>query len=280
LVKENQHVKAGEPIARLRSVEAEQQVQMAQSAVDEAKVRLEQAQRAPTNQSLLIGQQEQAVAGALSKVEGQRRQANKLKNLNDSSSVSPETFLTAKDQLQAAEALLKAEELKLSQLKLQNPQETIRLAEAGLRAAQGQLQLAKEQLHNHTLWAPQSGSILRVLISPGQIWGPSAEQPAVWFCPDKPRIIRCEINQRFARRVQQGQSATVYDDVDETKLGTGVVERVSLWISHRRSLIDEPLQRNDVRTLECLVQFRPDDGGGLRIGERVRVVIQTAAPAK
>ena len=133
-----------------------------------------------------------------------------------------------------------------------------RSAEAGLRSADGQLQLAREQLYNQSLRAPADGSILRVLVSPGQIWGPSAEQPAVWFCPDKPRIIRCEINQRFSRRVRQGQSATIYDDVDETRLGTGVVERCSLWISHRRSLIDEPLQRNDVRTLECVVQFKPE----------------------
>jgi hypothetical protein len=56
----------------------------------------------------------------------------------------------------------------------------------------------------------------------------------------------------------------------------GRVIRVSDWYTHRRSILQEPFQLNDVRTLECLIAL--DRGQQpLRIGQRVRVTITTVA---
>ena len=57
----------------------------------------------------------------------------------------------------------------------------------------------------------------------------------------------------------------------------GHVERVARWYSQRRSVMHEPFQLRDVRTVECLVVL--DDGQPrLRIGQRVRVLIGAARP--
>jgi hypothetical protein len=49
--------------------------------------------------------------------------------------------------------------------------------------------------------------------------------------------------------------------------------RVSDWFTQRRSMLQEPFQYNDVRTLECIVYLDPGSGP-VRIGQRVRVTIK------
>jgi len=56
----------------------------------------------------------------------------------------------------------------------------------------------------------------------------------------------------------------------------GKVLRVSDWCTHRRSMLQEPLQFNDVRTLECIVQLDPGQPTP-RVGQRLRVTLGAAA---
>src|SRR5262249_17896981 len=94
----------------------------------------------------------------------------------------------------------------------------------------------------------------------------------VLFCPRSPRLVRAEVEQEFARRVGVGMTAVVQDDTSNAVSWRGQVTRLSDWYAHRRSMLLEPLQLNDVRTLECLIELDP--GQALpRIGQRVRVVI-------
>ena len=52
----------------------------------------------------------------------------------------------------------------------------------------------------------------------------------------------------------------------------GTVTHVSDWYTQRRSTLLEPMQFNDVRTLEVII--RPEKGKDpLRIGQRVRVTL-------
>jgi hypothetical protein len=60
----------------------------------------------------------------------------------------------------------------------------------------------------------------------------------------------------------------------------GKVLSVSNWYSPRRSMVMEPLQYNDIRTLECLIEVDASPANQnpenmLRIGQRVRVELDT-----
>jgi len=92
-----------------------------------------------------------------------------------------------------------------------------------------------------------------------------------------PLIVRAEVEQEFAGRVAVGQKALVQDDATGGGSWRGQVKSLSGWYSHRRSMLLEPLQFNDVRTLECIVTLDPDqDLTQLRIGQRVRVTLTGA----
>jgi hypothetical protein len=57
------------------------------------------------------------------------------------------------------------------------------------------------------------------------------------------------------------------------------VQEVSDWFTHRRSIIQEPFQFNDVRTLQCIIAVTEEpEGQKLRIGQRMRVMINQGGP--
>jgi hypothetical protein len=91
-----------------------------------------------------------------------------------------------------------------------------------------------------------------------------------------PRIVRAEIEQEFAPKVYVGQAARIRDyESEELGEWKGKVEGISDWYTHRRSMLLEPLQFNDVRTLEAVIELDPGQKP-LKIGQRVRVTLPVA----
>jgi hypothetical protein len=112
-----------------------------------------------------------------------------------------------------------------------------------------------------------------VHVAKGETLGPQPRTPAIEFYPtEKPLIVRAEVEQEFAGHVTVGKPARIEDDTRAGKSWKGKVIRVSDWYTHRRSVHLEPLNYNDVRTLECIVSIDPGQSH-LRIGQRVRVFI-------
>jgi HlyD family secretion protein len=148
------------------------------------------------------------------------------------------------------------------------------LAELDVKAKKEQLFKARHALKECTLLAPTRGTILRVLVGVGEALGANPKQPALLFCPSTERIIRAEVEQEFARRVVVGQSAVIEDDATGATRWKGKVKRVSDWYLPRRSILLEPMQFNDVRTLEVIIGVvDADPKNPLRIGQRVRVLL-------
>lgn len=270
LVDEGEYVRAGKPLIRLKTDDAQARLDEAQAAVRQAEILRRQADRAADNYSILRKLQEQSILAAKSRWDAQRREVEQLATLVDRNVVPSEKWMAARDLADQLRASLAAEELKLNQLDLDNPQEKVDAADAALRLAQARLEQAEDYLQRHTLTAPEDGEILRVQAAEGQMISPGLGAPAVWFAPDRPRIVRCEIDQAFADRVAPGMSAELFDDRTASERWTGVVDRCGNWIAHRRSILDEPFQKNDIRTLEVIVVLKPRQAVP-KIGQRLRV---------
>jgi multidrug resistance efflux pump len=138
---------------------------------------------------------------------------------------------------------------------------------------QSKLDQAQHALGECTLKAPQAGSVLRILVSPGDVLAPQSKQVAILFAPNGPRLVRAELDQEFAGRVAEGQSAAIEDDAQSGQRWTGRVLRIADWYHSRRTILKEPAPPADVRTVECLVEL---DGGQMqpRLGQRVRVTMR------
>ena len=271
-VAEGEEVAAGTVLVRLEDRLPRAQVEEAKAAVEAARAQLALAREVAVQHHAKIAQL-QAVIEAL---EHRRSAAEHLLGYNENLGdlISKKEVDIARENVKEAAALLKAERGKLKELRLHDPIVSVRRAEAEAAGAQARLAQAQEILEQCTLRAPSAGTVLRLLVNTGEMLGTAGRGPAVQFAPKGPRLVRAEVEQEFAGAVTLGQEATVQDD---SKAGTtwhGKVIRISDWYTQRRSINQEPLQVNDVRTLECLIALDPGQPP-LRIGQRVRVTIGT-----
>jgi multidrug resistance efflux pump len=170
-----------------------------------------------------------------------------------------------------AEAATRAAKARLKAVELRAPTVDVKLAQTNVEAKKVEVDKAEYALSLCTIKAPVKGTVLRCMLNEGEIVGPTQHYPALTFCPSGPRIVRAEVEQEFAGMVKLGQAARIHDDSTGEGEWRGKVTRLSDWYTPRRSKLLEPLQYNDVRTLECIIQLEPDAKKPLRIGQRVRV---------
>lgn len=266
-------VKAGKELLKLDDRHARNVLREAQADLKAAEAQRDQARQAEEQHVAKSQQQDAAIKAARSRHSAAQNVHARKKQLLKANQISTEEVQAASDQIDEAKAGLDAELAKKSELDLVKPRLVLERAEADVLAKEARLDQAQQAVDECTLRAPADGEVLRVLVGPGDVLGSQPKAPAILFCPKKPLLIRAEVSQEFAGRVQVGQPATIQDETDSTQTWKGKVVRVSHWYTHRRSIMQEPLQVNDVRTLECIIAFDDPAPPVVRIGQRMRIAI-------
>jgi multidrug resistance efflux pump len=272
-VKVGAHCRRGDVLACLDARLAEHQIKQAESNLAQAQARLAQANESTREANLRDQQQEQAIKIAEAHLEMQRAQVKRVEDLVQSKQAPAVDLLSAQTQFRVLQLTLAIEQLKKDQLLVTKPEHALQLADAAVKGAEAALAIAQLQRTQCSLTAPTDGTVLRILAAPGMWMTQGARDPVLWFCPDRSRIVRCEIDQQFSDRVFPGMQCDIYNDRVDHPQWKGTVQTCSDWIAPRRSLLDNaPLQR-DSRTMECIIQLQ-DDHSSLRIGQRVRVIFR------
>lgn len=272
LAKEMEHVEAGTPILRLEDEDAKFQLQAADSAIATADIEVQESLKLEEQQRARLAQQQAAIQAAAFRVNGGRQMLRRQEDQLKDNLVSSEVVNSARDEVKALEQQERAEREKLAELKTVDPALTIRKARAQLKLSQVRRDQARHQLDECTLKAPVAGTVQRITVGAGDIVTGNPAQPIVRFAPDEAPLVRAEVNQEFADRVQVGQKALIRDDVRTGVSWRGKVERVAGWYEKRRPTTQDPSAFTDVRTVECLISIDPGQPP-LRLGQRMRVMI-------
>jgi HlyD family secretion protein len=272
LVEEGQTVAKGAPLLRLEDGLARSRLAEAQAALDAAQLRLKQVRKLPEQQRSRIAQQQDAVEAMRNRLSAAKRQLARQEKLVQDKLADEKDLDIGKDHVRELEALLRSEEKRLEDLQRQDIDDDIRRAEKEVEVMKARRDQAQYALDECVLKAPQRGTILRLLVGPGDVLGNQTKQPAVQFAVEGPQIVRADVEQEFIGRVAVGQLATVQDETHWGRTWKGKVQRIADWITQRRSVLHEPLEFTDIRTVEVLITLDPDQPP-LRIGQRVRVRI-------
>jgi multidrug resistance efflux pump len=272
-VSEGQVVKAGEKLLRLDDESLKLKVEEARAAVTAADAEVEAAEfeknRHPSRQAT----QEAAVTVAGDRLAAARKLYEEKKAARQFGTVTPAELIAAEAEVKQLEQLEGAEKSRLEEFKLTNPGLRVKAAEAKKTMAQVALKQAEKAVRDCVLTAPTGGVVLRVQASVGETIVPGGLQSPVIFRPDGPLVVRAELEQEFLGRVKPGLKVTIRDDARaDSPTWTGTVLRVGNWVARKRSVLLEPGEINDVRTVECVVTL---DGNteGLLVGQRMRVRI-------
>lgn len=272
LVEEGQTVAEGTVLVRLDDRTAKCRVSEAQAALDEAELRLKQTRKLPEQHKSRIAQQKDSVDAMQERLSAAKRQLERQEKFAQKDIANEKDVDISKNHVRELEAMLRGEKKRLDDLKKQDNEDDIRRAEKEVEVMKARRDQAQIALDECVLKAPRRGTVLRLLVGPGDVLGSQSKQPAVQFAAQGPQIVRADVEQEFVGRIAVGQPATVQD---ETRLGRpwkGKVERIANWVTQRRSVLHEPLEFTDVRTVEVIITL--DSGQPpLRIGQRVRVRI-------
>jgi multidrug resistance efflux pump len=275
-VVEGTAVQKGDPLFEVDDRAARQLLREAEAHLTLTKVRREDAGLAVSRHESLVAQQETAVETRLHGVAAARALWTRKEDLVKLQLLEKLEAQIVKEQLLQAEALLRAEREKLRELKLTQPTNLVAAAEAEVIAAGARLERARLNLEECVVRSPVDATVLRLQTAVGRWAGVRPELPALQLCPREERIVRLEIQQQYAARVRVGDAASVEDDPPTGLIWQGTVQRLSDWITRRRSRPLEPFELNDVHTLEALIRIHPGPNG-VRIGQRVLVRITPSA---
>ncbi|TMQ32591.1 MAG: biotin/lipoyl-binding protein [Planctomycetota bacterium] len=272
LVHENDSVAAGAVLLRLDDSVARLQLMEARVALEKAQTQLSRARRAPDQQRARLEQQKQAIAAAGQRLAAARSLLARKQKLSAIEQLGVEELAAAQDEVKQLEAVEGAERARLTEVQLNDPALDVHQAELDVQLARVRLDQALRALDECSLKAPEAGTVMRILVGPGDILPRQPNQPAVRFALRGRRLVRAEVDQEFAGAVKVGQAALVQDDAPSGLTWRGRVSRVADWYTQRRNSVHEPFQLQDVRTVECLIAL--DAGQALpRLGQRVRVMI-------
>ncbi len=148
---------------------------------------------------------------------------------------------------------------------------------AAVSMANQKLAEARYELKQRSLVAPFDADVVQVSAQPGATVSPSSG-PLFTLLPQKPRIVRAELNESFVSLVKPGMHAEISANSDSAN---------NSWSAHvlrignvygPATLENDPQVRANSRTVECVLAFdQPQD---LRIGQRVLVRFAPADTAK
>jgi len=269
-------VEKDQQLVKVDDALAQEQLAEAELALDGAKVRKRQAQQLALQQQDAVRAQEKKVAVREAEVAEAEAAVAKAKHYyQDRLGGSQQDVRMAEAAVKKARAGVEAEKAELERIKNMDASIAVEAADVEIKAKERLVSKAKLDLTNYVLRAPSKGRVLRSFVNVGEALGSNPQRPAMEFAPAGELIVRAEIEQEFASRVKAGMKAKIYDyDATNEHVWDGDVVRLSDWILKRRSQVHEPMQFNDVRTLEAIIKLKSDPEYPLRIGQRVRVSLE------
>jgi HlyD family secretion protein len=279
LVQENQAVPEGTDLIRLDDKAARSRLAEAEAGLELSRLRLKQARKLPDRKRSRIAEQEGILEATSTRLEAARQVPANRQKLGQPALVTAVEVTAGELAIRELEAQERVEAQRLAELKAEDVDSEIQQAEYDLAVAEARRDQARLGLEECRVKAPRAGTVLRILVGPGDVLGADRAQPAVLFAIDGPQVIRASVEQEFASRIKEGESARIEDEADRTVSLRGKVTRLAAWYSQRRIVMHDPSQMSDVRTLECVLVLEPGQPR-LRLGQSVRVAIGQVPPSK
>lgn len=208
LVREGDHVQAGQRLARLDAGEVEAGVRAARARIGAADARLVELRSGSRAQEVAAA--EAAVRSAEQRAQEAARDAERARELFDGGAISRQLLDRAATSREVADAT-RTQAIEQLALVREGPRvETIRAQEALVEQARADLARAEAALANTVIDAPFAGVVTTRHREPGETVTPGA--PVVTLLDPGDRWVRIYVREDEIGRVRLGQRATVVSD--------------------------------------------------------------------
>jgi HlyD family secretion protein len=268
-VKEGDTVKTGQKLAEIGCPDLSSEMAEAVSQVDSFRQVKNRLMRGARDEERRVAAEQTRAARS----ELQRAKANleRMQTLVTKSIVSKATFDDAERDFNVAKAKLE-EAIRHEELTNAPPlPEEVAKADADITSAENRVRTVSEKIGKCTVTAPMDGTILRLMLRPGESFSTMAPHPLFTLADLSGRRVRAEIDERDVLKVREGQNVSVFADGAEDQRFSGKVQQIASTMGRKRIVSGDPAEKADHDVLESIVQLGPE-AGALPVG--MRVVVQ------
>ena len=269
LVKEGQHVAAGQTLALIDRPDTEDDLKAAVAAADAAR---------QTRALLIIGSREEERAGATADTaaaQADLRQSElryqRMEQLHSEGVVSTDSRDQALRDMDVSRFKYKSTGDHERFVKKSPLPEELAKADADVRAADGLVAKAKETFEKCKIKAPLSGTILRCDMKAGETVSTVFPKPILTMADTSRLRVRAEVDERDIGRLFVGQKVKVLIDAAPGKSWSGIVSREEGLMGRKKVKTGDPAEKSDRDILEVLVDLDDQAKSPLVIGLRVTV---------
>jgi HlyD family secretion protein len=270
LVEENEHVRAGQPLATIRSDELEAKLESAKAlvALRESELeRLKNGARPEERRSMAAEADAAAALATLAQADWSRSE-----RLFGSGTISASAFDASRHGHDSAAAKLRAANERLALIKAPARRDEVAQAKALVRAAEAGVSEVEAALARTIIRSPIDGTILRRFKDQGEM---VTREPLtlVFSVGDLSHLrVRAEIDESDVGVVEVGQRVYVVADAFRGKRFGGKVARVASRLGSKTLHTERPSEKTDTKVLEALIDLDAD--AVLPVGLRVDVFVE------
>ena len=273
----NDRVKAGDPLAILKSDEIRAKLDAARA---EVAVRVAERDEEPEKSALVLERRkaDDAVAAAQRKLFQAHEEFDRLFLAHRSGDATDAQVETAREAIPAAEKAIAAERAKRTTVLAKAGMPKPTRLDSGLQIARSDLRVAELTYERTRVRAPMDGTILRVDATVGEGTGPSAPAPLFVMGDMTALEIVAEVDERDVSRVSGGQAVVIRSNAFTGKDFGGKVVLVQPALGSPMLKARGPSKPSDVDVLE--VKIALDGPTPLMPGMRVDVFFKPTPPVK
>jgi HlyD family secretion protein len=267
LVREGQHVTAGQVLAVIDRGDTDDDLRAALAAADASR---------QTRALLIRGSREEERSGATADTaaaQADLKQAElryqRLEQLFREGVVSTDSRDQALRDMDVSRYKYRSTSDRERFVKKDPLPEELAKADADIRAADDLVAKAKETLEKCKIKAPLSGTILRCDMKAGETVSTVFPKPIITMADTSRLRVRAEVDERDIGRISVGQKVRVLVDALPDKSWTGTVLREEGLMGRKKVRTGDPAEKSDRDILEVLIDLDDQAKSPLVIGLRV-----------
>ncbi len=214
LVEEGSQVKQGELLAELETVRLENDLRVAEAALQSTRAALEKAVNGPRSEEIAMARAETAAIEA--RIKAARNEYQRQQALLKTNAASIKVEESAEADYLLLQALLDRAQSNLAMLVAGTRKEEIELAKAEVAKAEANVAIRRQALDDAQLRAPCDGIVRNRVLEPGEIATPATA--AMVIAMTSPKWVRVYLTEPLLPKVKIGEPAEIrFDGMPDRK---------------------------------------------------------------
>ncbi|MBX9667094.1 MAG: efflux RND transporter periplasmic adaptor subunit [Candidatus Obscuribacterales bacterium] len=274
LVKESMRVVKGQPLYKLNSEQLESELDSQLKLSEVIRTKVDRLHNEPRNVD--VSPLEAIVQARKARLADVEQNLARYEGLYKDGAVSENDTVTRRYERDQARAMLVQAESELKKLNAGAWHFDIEQSKHELSQAMARAKEIQTKIEQCTIRSPMNAEILQVNVRPGEYVRTDSSEASIILGSTETLQVRVDIDEINASRIRPNMKAIACIKGNSSVKFPLKFIRVEPYMVPKRSLTGNTAERNDVRVLQLLYEFKKTDGQAVYVGEQLEVFLSEA----